>query len=92
MPRSFHSTLRFSVSFLAGKSIPLEVTSGCETNCQTQLRRFFEQEQISVNDRRAIRNYVVTVQEGERMANVAKRFMRLIDTMTTDHLLLAFIY
>jgi hypothetical protein len=45
-----------------------------------------------VGDRRAIKNYVITVQEGERIANVAKRYIQLVNMLSTENVILAFIY
>ena len=70
----------------------LEIGSSSEIECEKMLQTFFDDHQVAVGDRRAIRNYVITVQEGERMANVAKRFMQLINMLSTDNLALAFYY
>ena len=45
-----------------------------------------------MGDRRAIKNYVITVQEGERIANVAKRYIQLVNMLSTENVILAFIY
>jgi hypothetical protein len=70
----------------------LEVGSESEFECEKQLKSFFEEHSIAVGDRRAIKNYVITVQEGERIANVAKRYIQLVNMLSTDNVILAFVY
>jgi hypothetical protein len=45
---------------------------------------------ISFADEKAVENYVVTMAESDRMASIAKQFIKLIENLSTDNLIEAF--